>query len=183
MWRDHPRMGGEKAANFLAVCGPRGSPPHGRGKGPALHCSSPVPGITPAWAGKRALQAGAGYPAGDHPRMGGEKLAGAAAVTQRQGSPPHGRGKACRSCCGHTAAGITPAWAGKRATPTKNGCSGGDHPRMGGEKPGVCYTQCAKRGSPPHGRGKADQTAEQLAQFGITPAWAGKRHGHIANRP
>ena len=153
--RDHPRMGGEKAANFLAVCGPRGSPPHGRGKGPALHCSSPVPGITPAWAGKRALQAGAGYPAGDHPRMGGEKLAGAAAVTQRQGSPPHGRGKgphlqktAVRgggspphgrgkargvlySVCKER---ITPAWAEKRSTicPTRPFTE--DHPRMGGEK-------------------------------------------------
>ena len=29
---DHPRMGGEKAAIFRAECGPRGSPPHGRGK-------------------------------------------------------------------------------------------------------------------------------------------------------
>ena len=131
---DHPRMGGEKLPRCGSVYPWQGSPPHGRGKGPALHCSSPVPGITPAWAGKRALQAGAGYPAGDHPRMGGEKLAGAAAVTQRQGSPPHGRGKGPHLQKTAVRGGITPAWAGKRASMTPTATTTPDHPRMGGEK-------------------------------------------------
>ena len=133
----------------------------------------------------------------DHPRMGGEKSASSWRWISSRGSPPHGRGKACRSCCGHTAAGITPAWAGKRATPTKNGCSGGitpawagkrrpppsglmactDHPRMGGEK---CYdvvTRLGGVGSPPHGRGKAAVERVWKQWLGITPAWAGKRRG------
>ena len=33
---DHPRVGGEKAAILRAVCGPRGSPPRGRGKAPSF---------------------------------------------------------------------------------------------------------------------------------------------------
>ena len=45
---------------------------------------------------------------------------------------------------------------------------------MGGEKPGVCYTQCAKRGSPPRGRGKGWKAQEIKGKYGITPAWAGK---------
>ena len=71
--RDHPRMGGEKAAYLRAVCGPKGSPPHGRGKGQgALDCRF-LERITPAWAGK----SGRFY---------------FLPVWQR-GSPPRGRGK------------------------------------------------------------------------------------------
>ena len=171
---DHPRMGGEKLPRCGSVYPWQGSPPHGRGKGGKLSGRVRPKGITPAWAGKRPGLALLLPRAGDHPRMGGEKSASSWRWISSRGSPPHGRGKACRSCCGHTAAGITPAWAGKRATPTKNGCSGGDHPRMGGEKPGVCYTQCAKRGSPPHGRGKVYLGPQLGAGYGITPAWAGK---------
>ena len=47
-------MGGEKAANLRAVCGPKW--------------------ITPAWAGKSEQQLRAAYEMGDHPRMGGEKV-------------------------------------------------------------------------------------------------------------
>ena len=50
--RDHPRVGGEKGGPLAALRRNRGSPPRGRGKVRALLCSSPVPGITPAWAGK-----------------------------------------------------------------------------------------------------------------------------------
>ena len=45
---DHPRVGGEKAANFRAVCGPRGSPPRGRGKGSHAAPVIGTGGITPA---------------------------------------------------------------------------------------------------------------------------------------
>ena len=50
---DHPRMGGEKAKD-AQPSGPRkGSPPHGRGKGPSSRPVALVIRITPAWAGKR----------------------------------------------------------------------------------------------------------------------------------
>ncbi len=45
---DHPRVGGEKYHKGGLPAAQRGSPPRRRGKGPALHCSSPAPGITPA---------------------------------------------------------------------------------------------------------------------------------------
>ena len=51
--RDHPRACGEKILPGRVSAKILGSPPRVRGKGPALHCSSPAPGITPARAGKR----------------------------------------------------------------------------------------------------------------------------------
>ena len=74
--RDHPRAGGEKLNGAFIDDFLTGSPPRRRGKVRALHCSSPVPGITPAQAGKRADGAGGGAALGDHPRAGGEKICG-----------------------------------------------------------------------------------------------------------
>ena len=70
---DHPRTCGEKAAIFRAVCVPKGSPPHMRGKvaGPLLFglgC-----GITPAHAGKSCLTDRKQKAVEDHPRTCGEK--------------------------------------------------------------------------------------------------------------
>ena len=167
-------MGGEKASIRVMVLLALGSPPHGRGKGKDDRRNQQCGGITPAWAGKRRQTFWPCAAQGDHPRMGGEKARPCIAPPPCRGSPPHGRGKERFKLALDIQQGITPAWAGKRATPTKNGCSGGDHPRMGGEKPGVCYTQCAKRGSPPHGRGKEAARSTSQAVQRITPAWAGK---------
>ena len=46
---------------------------------------------------------------------------------------------------------------------------------MGGEKPLVFSRFYYLMGSPPHGRGKALEPANQDGKEGITPAWAGKR--------
>ena len=151
-----------------------GSPPHGRGKAKPKPVKTPVPRITPAWAGKRALQAGAEYPKGDHPRMGGEKYNSAEALANRQGSPPHGRGKGsiaffCRFCLR-----ITPAWAGKSALSGSGDRPDGDHPRMGGEKAHLEHDDEQQVGSPPHGRGKVVVVAAFGCCRRITPAWAGK---------
>ena len=50
-----------------------------------------------------------------------------------------------------------------------------DHPRMGGEKRTSCAPCPGPSGSPPHGRGKAEQQATMDTVDRITPAWAGKR--------
>ena len=107
--------------------------------------------------------------------MGGEKIPANAPPLCPVGSPPRGRGKGCggSGCCRWLR--ITPAWAGKRATPTKTGCPGGDHPRVGGEKVMCNSRDGARLGSPPRGRGKAAARATMPAIPRITPAWAGKR--------
>ena len=90
---DHPRVGGEKALWAPARVSWKGSPPRGRGKGGYGWLMLTLTGITPAWAGKRALQFGAGYLTWDHPRVGGEKLSSNFIWLQYSGSPPRGRGK------------------------------------------------------------------------------------------
>ena len=102
-WRglrqDHPRMGGEKITVMKYPFSPRGSPPHGRGKGAGLRVVSGPHRITPAWAGKRACCPSLSDRRQDHPRMGGEK-----ATAEYQAAMD---------------TGITPAWAGKRSPKTQ----------------------------------------------------------------
>ena len=70
--------------------------------------------ITPAWAGKRAVDTVNRYEHWDHPRVGGEKLELENALLLNMGSPPRGRGKGPGSAGACARHGITPAWAGKR---------------------------------------------------------------------
>ena len=48
MWRDHPRMGGEKDKFSETLVPEMGSPPRGRGKAHVCNCSLVCRGITPA---------------------------------------------------------------------------------------------------------------------------------------
>ena len=107
-------MGGEKQQSALGDFSGKGSPPHGRGKATYRTGQDKPDGITPAWAGKIFSFAALGPAAEDHPRVGGEKEFEFNVLPDKQGSPPHGRGKAAvTACCLHIH-GITPAWAGKR---------------------------------------------------------------------
>ena len=54
---------------------------------------------------------------------------------QRVGSPPRMRGKAAIPARRVPAAGITPAYAGKRAEEAEEDKMSWDHPRVCGEKP------------------------------------------------
>ena len=163
-----------------------GSPSHGRGKDhlvPQLH---QVVGITPAWAGKseatgwttisrRDHPRAGGKRAGgamksprnrDHPRVGGEKRHLLALLLILPGSPPRRRGKGGKSFTGNMFTGITPAWAGKRRGMPRREGRGQDHPRVGGEKVARCLLSRRKRGSPPHGRGKARHLSHGLLPCG-----------------
>ena len=153
--RDHPRVGGEKAATFRAVCGPKGSPPRGRGKA----CGRAAP---------RAQK-------GDHPRVGGEKVCAGLGMRKTMGSPPRWRGKDEIDIVVQVPSGITPALAGKSAGRCPaHGCCG-DHPRVGGEKGRRCGFLPALQGSPPRWRGKVRVALGRHLVTRITPALAGKR--------
>ena len=91
--QDHPRMGGEKCYVGESQNNETGSPPHGRGKDPAVFSTGDEDGITPAWAGKRSICRRSRFCRQDHPRMGGEKFSIPACASMSCGSPPHGRGK------------------------------------------------------------------------------------------
>ena len=71
--------------------------------------------------------------------------------------------------------GITPAYAGKREGPKNAQSKVGDHPRVCGEKCIPLTRGHGRQGSPPRMRGKGNNGNVQIAQAGITPAYAGKR--------
>ena len=167
-------MGGEKMLKTRPDIYRQGSPPHGRGKGRPRAFHANGGGITPAWAGKSCMSRWSRGPGRDHPRMGGEKSGCCRWLIFNQGSPPHGRGKAFIRMGAGLAAGITPAWAGKRSVSIFSAIRDKDHPRMGGEKCGMMQQPTLWLGSPPHGRGKAYIFPTFWGVERITPAWAGK---------
>ena len=132
---DHPRVGGEKIDSLPHRALYLGSPPRGRGKDLVRFYPLCFPGITPAWAGKSRRTVFAVFHPEDHPRVGGEKCWPPPPLGKVLGSPPRGRGKEYAAPAGHTAAGITPAWAGKRTALWYAVLLIRDHPRVGGEKP------------------------------------------------
>ena len=166
-------MGGEKAATFLAVCGPKGSPPRGRGKVHVDFFGFLCRGITPAWAGKSAASKLFCQIIKDHPRVGGEKSFQTACRVRCLGSPPRGRGKEVADEGIGGIIRITPAWAGKSRVRPYLPPSARDHPRIGGEKTQNPQAVNALWGSPPRGRGKVHDAHEVWGLVGITPAMQG----------
>ena len=84
-----------------------------RGKASAAALRHGFRGITPAYAGKRLSLMGGNPIDGDHPRLCGEKKCPKEVWNPLSGSPPPMRGKAFDANGDVTAAGITPAYAGK----------------------------------------------------------------------
>ena len=84
------------------------------------------------------------------------------------------RGKPDNPCTHSTAAGITPADAGKTSRCRCCRCRCWDHPRGCGENPIRDSQNKITRGSPPRMRGKLCQELHGLLDRGITPADAGK---------
>ena len=73
-YKDHPRIGGEKAELTAAVISAMGSPPRRRGKGYREFGIDISDRITPAQAGKSVAPRQKRSALWDHPRVGGEKL-------------------------------------------------------------------------------------------------------------
>ena len=131
---DHPRMCGEKLGKISAPNIGQGSPPRMRGKDALCNDAESNRGITPACAGKRPPAARWNSPAGDHPRVCGEKTLTDHAPISLLGSPPRMRGKEYLASSIVAAMGITPAYAGKSHHPEPGQSSSEDHLRVCGEK-------------------------------------------------
>ena len=153
-----------------------------RGKAQDLTDRQPVCWITPACAGKSTSGMLFLSCSWDHPRMCGEKITLLYALADKEGSPPHVRGKVDKSTYRNLQNRITPACAGKSLTATRAARSTGDHPRMCGEKPDCKAKRNPKKGSPPHVRGKEIGDPASCKPSRITPACAGKsfeEHGFV----
>ena len=112
-YKDHPRIGGEKAELTAAVISAMGSPPRRRGKGYREFGIDISDRITPAQAGKSVAPRQKRSALWDHPRVGGEKGDDWILLNPSKGSPPRGRGKVGSLGVQLVRQGITPAWAGK----------------------------------------------------------------------
>ena len=95
-----------------------------------------VAGITPACAGKTEDFVGNYDRSEDHPRVCGENRFVSVAAAPFIGSPPRVRGKRLREALKLTAAGITPACAGKTFVCVMALWYREDHPRVCGENRG-----------------------------------------------
>ena len=146
-----------------------------RGREPCVDVRLDFCGITPAYAGKSESYGLPALPRWDHPRVCGEELPRLLSLALALGSPPRMRGRAASGIRSHAAAGITPAYAGKRLTVRDIMQTIGDHPRVCGEEARSVGRGVAHRGSPPRMRGRAAAARAGLVAVGITPAYAGKR--------
>ena len=135
-------------------------------------------GITPAYAGKRYTYLIQMLCDRDHPRVCGEKGFSAFLGNCCAGSPPRMRGKADLCIGSERQTGITPAYAGKRERTGRLRRQAKDHPRVCGEKVSSTSPMKCLKGSPPRMRGKVWDILQPLADWGITPAYAGKRSSH-----
>ena len=115
-----------------------------------------------------------GLPAGDHPRLRGEKPRCLGAGFRRAGSPPLTRGKGRLVRYLRIRCGITPAYAGKSDGGLGFVSRVEDHPRLRGEKTIPQLNKIPILGSPPLTRGKGRSPPLRVAFRRITPAYAGK---------
>ena len=151
-----------------------GSPPHTRGKAdPAYRCVDGLR-ITPAYAGKSSRSSLSVSHGRDHPRIRGEKVTVICMVLFSLGSPPHTWGKDILRRQPRLAAGITPAYAGKRIRGTSPQPVAWEHPRIRGEKSRLNGSTSSMAGSPPHMRGKVLLGRRRHGRKGITPHTRGK---------
>ena len=93
IYRDHPRVCGEKPYNQRHSIPFSGSPPRMRGKEGLNAPDLEKPGITPAYAGKSDNLAAYDGTDRDHPRVCGEKSSVSFLIRHIGGSPPRMRGK------------------------------------------------------------------------------------------
>ena len=93
LFRDHPRLCGEKLAFSHLLTTISGSPPPMRGKGGLHLFAADRQGITPAYAGKSCRCCRRQQKQPDHPRLCGEKGVFKKWSGNAGGSPPPMRGK------------------------------------------------------------------------------------------
>ena len=113
VYKDHPRLCGEKFHLQISGISSRGSPPPMRGKVILNHLEPLSRRITPAYAGKSLFTPFAKSWCKDHPRLCGEKSVFRSWKTRFRGSPPPMRGKVYNSSRVEQRNRITPAYAGK----------------------------------------------------------------------
>ena len=173
---DHPRVCGEELIPPLLGFGLMGSPPRMRGRAPFRISLYRVPGITPAYAGKRKGYGTSTSRSRDHPRVCGEERGCSGRCKRPVGSPPRMRGRALFWLRRFALSRITPAYAGKRNWSIFDTFTSKDHPRVCGEEHAVLVMLPGGKGSPPRMRGRAVLYAFIINCIGDHPRVCGEEY-------
>ena len=130
-------------------------------------------GIIPALAGSTPAMRDEAAPGEDHPRVGGEHLAGSAADVVGEESSPRWRGAPRSTPWRGSRSRIIPALAGSTCRGPIGSMRPADHPRVGGEHLGPRPSRRETDGSSPRWRGAPAYAALLRRPRRIIPALAG----------
>ena len=110
------------------------------------------------------------------PASAGSSARGGHRPVPRTGSPPRRRVAEQRGPGHRQGQWITPASAGSRVAASPTAATQPDHPRVGGEQPGIVPLLLKVDGSPPRRRGAGRVDAHAVRDQRITPASAGSSY-------
>ena len=130
--------------------------------------------ITPACAGRTSFRQSLCTSQRDHPRSRGKDAILNIITNELEGSPPLAREGHSEERFHTKEAGITPAFAGRTYFFADSVYISQDHPRMCGKDYLLLNNLARNIGSPPHVREGLQETVEEVAETGITPACAGR---------
>ena len=144
-------------------CSPPGSPPRMRGR---PRVAGDVPGgdrLTPAYAGKTSTPCGCRCCRPAHPRVCGEDAQRQPGHAGDLGSPPRMRGRPRQPHHHRSSPGLTPAYAGKTRSGSRDSGTRRAHPRVCGEDRPILHWTATDVGSPPRMRGRPSPTMQFTA--------------------
>ena len=151
----------------------KGSSPRMRGTPSAVLSDGLSRGIIPAYAGNTGRRPRCAPPGRDHPRVCGEHSRYQTKKTAMAGSSPRMRGTPHVNRQIRRHVGIIPAYAGNTGEHQKRCYFRWDHPRVCGEHWVNVTNLLSWEGSSPRMRGTPDEDADERAERGIIPAYAG----------
>ena len=167
-------MGGETAAESVAVTPPAGLSPRGRGN-PVKSIIVPMYlGSIPAWAGKPGDTHKGNSLRRVYPRVGGETDVRPLLQERWDGLSPRGRGNLATRLAWADGDRSIPAWAGKPRIGIVPRALIKVYPRVGGETERHRRGYRHIRGLSPRGRGNLCPTRSTCPNYGSIPAWAGE---------
>jgi len=172
---NHSRAGGTETASPSSSRPRSESLPRGR-DGVARDAPHwPSPGITPARAGRSPTGPGPATPVRNHSRAGGTERKLSANTRHEAESLPRGRDGVRGATRRRGVGGITPARAGRSATPRPRARWWRNHSRAGGTERNTTTSRPVVAESLPRGRDGGHISPGDTARWGITPARAGRR--------
>jgi len=179
---NHSRAGGTETASPSSSRPRSESLPRGR-DGVARDAPHwPSPGITPARAGRSPTGPGPATPVRNHSRAGGTERKLSANTRHEAESLPRGRDGVRGATRRRGVGGITPARAGRSATPRPRARWWRNHSRAGGTEATSAPATPPAGESLPRGRDGGRRAAREPARQGITPARAGRRDPRVRHR-